>query len=93
MTLERFARPTDLDTILNSVPEDNLATRAGQLGCLQPPTAQRSLIRNRDGGIINFLSGWVLGLPNPLEFEVTAVRWQVRKGGGAINLLLSASKP
>ena len=65
------------DTIVDSVRERNVTTRADQLGCLQPSVALRSDV-NDDGGTINFLSDTVLGLSNPLEFEVTADRWQVR---------------
>ena len=64
--------------ILNTLPERDITTHADQLGCQQPPVALRS-DENRDGGTINFLSNTVLGLLNPLEFEVPADRWQVRK--------------
>ena len=64
-------------SVFDSVTERNITTRADQLGCLQPPPAQRSGV-NFDGIMIDFLSDTVLGLPNPLEFEVTADRWKVR---------------
>ena len=66
------------NTIVNTLTVNNIATRAGQLGCLQPPDALRSAV-NFNGATINFLSDTVIGLPNPLEFEVTADRWQVRE--------------
>ena len=68
--------PLSDDDISDTVPVNNRIIRADRLGCLQPSTAQRSSI-NMDGEMINFLSERVLGLPNPLEFEVAADRWQV----------------
>lgn len=64
----------------SSVSVRNITTRASQLGCFQPPSALRS-VTNFNGGTINFDSDTVLGLPNPLEFEVTSVSWQVRHVG------------
>ena len=64
-------------SILNTLPERDITTRADQLGCLQPPVALRSEV-NENGAPIDFLSDTVLGLPNPLEFGVSANRWQVR---------------
>ena len=64
------------DTIMDTLTERNIATRADKLGCLQPPVALRSDV-NQNGAFIDFLSDTVLGLLNPLEFEVTANRWQV----------------
>ena len=64
------------NTIVDTLAVRNIATRADQLGCLQPPVSLRS-DENTDGATINFLADTVLGLPNPLEFEVTADRWQV----------------
>ena len=81
-------------TIFSLADENDLITRATGLGCLQPSTALRSDI-NENGDTINFFnpSGMVLGLSSPLEFEVTAVRWQVsvltqllNKGQRLINL-------
>ena len=63
-------------TAVSSASED-FNTRAGQLSCL-PQTAQWSQQVNTNAGAINFMSDTVLGLPNPLIFEVTAPRWQVR---------------
>ena len=65
------------DTIVDTETERNLTTRAGRLGCLQPPVALRSDV-NHNGGTVDFTSDTVLGLPNPLVFEMTADRWQVR---------------
>ena len=64
--------------IFSTEDENDLVTRAIDLGCLQPSTALRSNT-NGNGVPIDFFdpSEMVLGLPNPLEFEVTAVRWQV----------------
>ena len=67
----------------SSVGVRNISTRADQLGCLQPPSALRS-ITNFNGRAINFASDTVLGLPNPLEFEVTSVSWQVWNVGWKI---------
>ena len=64
------------NTIVDTLSERNIATRTGQLGCLQPPNALRS-DENENGGPINFLTDKVLGLSNPMEFEVTADSWQV----------------
>ena len=65
-----------LDNIVDTVMVDDRVARAEQLGCLQPSTAQKSAI-NLNGQMIDFRSEMVLGLPNPLEFEMTAVKWQV----------------
>ena len=65
---------TESDNISDTVlVDDRVNARAG---CLQPSTAQRSEI-NLNGEMIDFRSEIVLGLPNPLEFEMSAVRWQV----------------
>ena len=61
-------------TVFESVSEVDTVTRAEQLGCLQPSTALRSDV-DTDGEGPGF--GPVLGLSNPLQFEVTADRWQV----------------
>ena len=66
--------------IVNSLPLEDAILRAEQLGCLSTSAAMQSSI-NTDGEPINFNAGTVLGLPNPLEFEVDAVRWEVRSGG------------
>ena len=68
----------------SSVDVRHIATRASQLGCLQPPSAFRSDRTNYNGAAINFNSDTVLGLPNPLEFEVTADRWKVRNAPGVV---------
>ena len=59
-------------TAVSSASED-FNTRAGQLGCL-PQSAQWSQVDTN----AQAMSTTVLGLPNPLVFEVTAPRWQVR---------------
>ena len=79
------------NTIVDTLSERNIATRAGQLGCLQPLVALRS-DENVNGATIDFLNDSVLGLPNPLEFEVTADKWQVKKmslnsAGTSVNIL------
>ena len=51
-------------------------SRANELGCTQPSIALRSHV-NLNSVFVNFNSDTVLGLPNPLVFEVTADRWQV----------------
>ena len=58
--------------------ENDPITRAGHLGCLQPSTALRS-DENTNSATVSLFDppGMLLGLPNPLEFEVTGVRWQV----------------
>ena len=65
-------------TIFSTEDENDVIVRARDLGCLQPSTALRSDV-NRNGGTIDFFdpSGRVLELPNPLEFVVNAIRWQV----------------
>ena len=63
-------------TAVVSSASEKFSTRARQLGCL-PQSAQWSK-RNDDAATIDFTSSRVLGLPNPLVFEVTAPRWQVR---------------
>ena len=79
------------ETIVDTLTERNVTTRSDQLGCLQPPVALRSDV-NQNGVPINFLNDSVLSLPNPLEFEVTADKWQVRKmslnsTGTSVNIL------
>ena len=69
--------PLTNSDILSTLPERDITTRAGQLGCLQPPVALRSN-ENGNGAQIDFNADTVLGLPNPLKFEVTADKWQVR---------------
>ena len=65
------------DDIVSSLPERDITTRADQLGCLETPTALRSDV-DTDGESLNFLADTFLGLPNPMEFRVTASRWQVK---------------
>ena len=65
-------------TVLSSSVLEDPTLRAGQLGCLPTSVAMRSSI-NTNGESINFNSATVLGLSNPLEFEVDTVRWEVRK--------------
>ena len=65
----------DNPIIFSMVDGNDPITRATDLGCLQPSTALRS-DRSRDGNSL-LISNPGLGLSNPLEFEVTAVRWQV----------------
>ena len=62
-------------TIFSTENENALITRARDLGCLQLSTALRS-DRSGDDDVL-LLSNPGMGLSNPLEFEVTAVRWQV----------------
>ena len=65
-------------TILSTISEESASTRGEELGCSQPPAALNTTVLNMNGEAIDFSSGMFLGLPNPLEFEVTADRWQVR---------------
>ena len=67
----------NIEDTLSFLPERDITTRADQLGCLETSTATPTALKSdvdTDGESLNFT---VLGLPNPLEFRVTAFRLQV----------------
>ncbi len=70
------AAPLSPTFVKDSMGEDSVATRAGTLGCLQPPAAYRTNT-NFGANQINFFSPTFLGVPNPLEFSIDAARWEV----------------
>ena len=61
------------DPTLSTLEDTN---RASELQCMQPPSALRSGVAN-DGRSINFGMPTFLGIPNPMEFPVTASMWEV----------------
>ena len=68
--------PLSTNTVNNSRQVQHLATRASNLGCLEPPPAQRSEI-DSNGMLSSFTTPTFLGLPNPMDFPVTATKWEV----------------
>ena len=59
--------------------EDTISNnRARELQCMQPPSALTSDEAN-DGDHINFARRTFLGIPNPMEFPVTASMWEVSR--------------
>ena len=80
--LRPLTTPPPGDTVQDfqrNVSVGSVEERAELLQCLQPPGALRSGI-NRNGEQIDFNRTTFLGLPNPLEFSVSASQWEVSIG-------------
>ena len=69
----------------------NVTARADILGCLQPPAAFRSNNDFDASGISNFTGQSFLGIPNPMEFPVTASQWEVSSVTVSYNYAASAA--
>ena len=65
------------DPTLSTLKDTISNNRARELQCMQPPSALTSDEANGDGRPINFVRQTFLGIPNPMEFPVTASMWEV----------------
>ncbi len=65
-----------LDTLADTISERSISNRAAELQCLQTQAPFRSET-NVDGASIDFSQAMFLGVPNPLQFQVTASEWEV----------------
>ena len=76
----RTPLPTMETLLADDVIEASVEERARILQCMQPPSAFRS-DTNIDGGFVDYSGPTFLGVPNPMEFHVQAMEWEVREGG------------
>ena len=65
-------------TIIDSVSERRVPSRAVQLQCLQPPAAIRTNVDD-DAGPVNSVGELFLGMPNPMVFPVASQEWEVSR--------------
>ena len=70
------AMPTTQSLLTSGGTRSSAEQRAADLQCLQPPAALRSDV-NTDGEATEFIGPRFLGLPNPMEFHITASKWEV----------------
>ena len=69
--------------------DEEMEQRAADLQCMQPPAAIRSDGANQDGLQIDFTRPTFLTVPNPIEFQVNAITWEVSHDESGARVFMS----